>query len=117
MRSLTDGGLVQHSHQRELRRQVPQDLDGHWLQSMGRRIWSLPVYVGSMVSGPLADWMSQRWCLILALAIFTLGSGLLTGAQNIPIFVGGRFISGISVGMFANIIVCSILLAILGDLD
>lgn len=62
--------------------------------------------VGSIISGPLADWMSRRWCLILSLVIFTLGSGLLTGAQNESMFVAGRFISGIAVGILANVVVC-----------
>lgn len=64
--------------------------------------------VGSVISGPLADWMSRRWCLILSLAIFTVGSALLTGAQNDAMFVAGRFISGIAVGILANVVVCLI---------
>ena len=63
--------------------------------------------VGSIISGPLADWLSRRWCLMLSMVIFTIGAALLTGAQNLSMIVGGRFISGIGVGILANVVVCS----------
>lgn len=49
--------------------------------------------------GQLADIFGRRYPLILATAIFTLGSGICGGASNIAMLVAGRAIQGIG-GMF-----------------
>lgn len=87
----------------------------------------LAAWLGSLVNGPIADRIGRKGSILLAVAIFTLGSALQAGAETIPmLFVGtyttsetlpasmrsvltygsclGRAIAGFPVGMLTMIV-------------
>jgi MFS family permease len=61
--------------------------------------------VGSFIAAPLADKISRRWALIYSVLVFNLGSAFLTAAQNDSYIVAGRFITGVGIGILANVVV------------
>lgn len=42
--------------------------------------------------------------MMMAVALFTLGSALQSGAQNEGFIFGGRFIAGLAVGMLSHVV-------------
>ncbi|KAL9044410.1 MAG: hypothetical protein Q9214_002449 [Letrouitia sp. 1 TL-2023] len=79
-------------------------------------VWVINLYFLTMTAfqplyGQLADVFGRRYPLILATAIFTLGSGICGGASNIAMLVAGRAIQGIGAGgvnVLIEIVVCDL---------
>ncbi|KAI4160866.1 MAG: hypothetical protein LQ342_005391 [Letrouitia transgressa] len=79
-------------------------------------VWVINLYFLTMTAfqplyGQLADIFGRRYPLILATAIFTLGSGICGGASNIAMLVAGRAIQGIGAGgvnVLIEIVVCDL---------
>lgn len=63
----------------------------------------LGAFLGAMNQGWIADKISRKWSIMLAVWIFLFGSALQTGAQNFSMLVGARFVGGIGVGMLAMV--------------
>ena len=54
---------------------------------------------GALNQGWIADKISRRYSIIVAVVIFTLGSSLQTASVNYPMLVAARFIGGVGIGM------------------
>ncbi|KAI5927630.1 general substrate transporter [Camillea tinctor] len=63
----------------------------------------LGAFLGAMNQGWLADKISRKWSIMVAVIIFLFGSALQTGAMSYGMLVGGRFVGGIGVGMLAMV--------------
>lgn len=63
----------------------------------------LGAWFGALCNGYLADKISRKYSMLVAVIIFTLGTGLQTGAQNPTYFFAGRVIGGIGIGMFSMV--------------
>lgn len=63
----------------------------------------LGAFLGAMNQGWLADKISRKWSIFVAVWIFVFGSALQTGAMNFQMLVGARFVGGIGVGMLAMV--------------
>ncbi|KAJ5948559.1 hypothetical protein N7454_001866 [Penicillium verhagenii] len=63
----------------------------------------LGAFLGAMNQGWIADKISRRWSIMVAVWIFIFGSALQTGAQSFSMLVGARFVGGIGVGMLAMV--------------
>ncbi|KAJ5357252.1 hypothetical protein N7541_004410, partial [Penicillium brevicompactum] len=63
----------------------------------------LGAFLGAMNQGWIADKISRKWSIFVAVWIFVFGSALQTGAMNFPMLVGARFVGGIGVGMLAMV--------------
>ncbi|KZL78095.1 D-xylose-proton symporter (hexose transporter) [Colletotrichum tofieldiae] len=61
-------------------------------------------WFGSLINGPVADWLGRKGSMLLAVAIFTLGSAFQTAASDIPLLFAGRAIAGFAVGMLTMIV-------------
>ena len=64
----------------------------------------LGAWGGALFNGYLADRISRKYSMMVAVLIFTLGTGLQTGAQNPGYLFAGRIIGGIGIGMFSMVI-------------
>lgn len=63
----------------------------------------LGAFVGAMNQGWIADKISRKWSIMVAVVIFLLGSALQTGAMSFEMLVGARFVGGFGVGMLAMV--------------
>jgi predicted MFS family arabinose efflux permease len=54
---------------------------------------------GALNQGWIADKISRRYSIMVAVVIFTIGSILQTTAIDYPMLVVARFIGGIGIGM------------------
>jgi MFS family permease len=59
---------------------------------------TLGAFIGAINQGWIADWISRKRSLMVAVVVFTIGSTLQTAAVNYAMLVVGRFIGGIGIG-------------------
>lgn len=64
----------------------------------------LGAWAGALFNGYLSDRISRKYSMLVAILIFTLGTGLQTGAQNPAYLFAGRVIGGIGIGMLSMVI-------------
>lgn len=60
----------------------------------------LGALIGALVSGYLADKLSRKYSIIVAVVIFTVGSVLQTAAVEYGMLTVGRLIGGVGIGMY-----------------
>ncbi|KAI8226691.1 MFS glucose transporter mfs1 [Colletotrichum sp. SAR 10_99] len=61
-------------------------------------------WFGSLINGPLADWLGRKGSMQLAVVIFILGAAFQTAASEVPLLFAGRAIAGLAVGMLTMIV-------------
>lgn len=59
---------------------------------------TLGAFIGALNQGWIADWISRKRSLMVAVVVFVIGSALQTAAVNYAMLVVGRFIGGIGIG-------------------
>ncbi|KAM3498893.1 hypothetical protein MY10362_007813 [Beauveria mimosiformis] len=65
---------------------------------------TLGAFIGAMNQGWLADAYSRKYSIMIAVAIFTVGSVLQTAAVDYPMLVAARLIGGIGIGMLSMVV-------------
>ncbi|KAH6663431.1 sugar transporter [Halenospora varia] len=90
---------------------VMQNFEAHFPSLTGSTIqgWlvaalELGAWAGALFNGYLADRISRKYSMLVAVVIFTIGTGLQTGAQNPAMLFAGRVVGGIGIGMFSMVI-------------
>ncbi|KAB8072717.1 sugar transporter [Aspergillus leporis] len=90
---------------------VMENFQDHFPGLMGSTIqgWlvsalELGAWAGALFNGFLADRISRKYSMMVAVVVFTLGSGLQAGAQTPAYFFAGRIIGGLGIGMFSHVI-------------
>ncbi|TVY47770.1 MFS glucose transporter [Lachnellula occidentalis] len=90
---------------------VMQNFQAHFPTLTGSSIqgWlvaslELGAWAGALLNGYLADKISRKYSMLVAVIVFTIGTGLQTGAQNPAMLFAGRVIGGIGIGMFSMVI-------------
>jgi MFS family permease len=79
------------------------DLMGSTIQGWLVSALELGAWAGALFNGYLADRISRKYSMMVAVVIFTLGSGLQAGAQTPAYFFAGRIIGGVGIGMFSHV--------------
>jgi MFS family permease len=51
----------------------------------------LCAWFGSLVNGPIADFLGRKGSMLVAVVIFTIGSAFQAGAHDIPTLFAGKF--------------------------
>ncbi|KAK9451146.1 uncharacterized protein V1518DRAFT_371278 [Limtongia smithiae] len=64
----------------------------------------LTAWAGSLVNGPIADRIGRKHSMILAVAVFLVGSSMQAAASSVPVIFCGRSIAGLSVGMLTMVV-------------
>ncbi|KAJ4290902.1 hypothetical protein N0V90_010098 [Kalmusia sp. IMI 367209] len=75
---------------------------GFWKGLMTAML-ELGALLGALFAGWLADKLSRKWSIVVAVCIFTIGSILQTAAQEYAMLTIGRLIGGAGIGMLATI--------------
>ncbi|PYI32117.1 sugar transporter [Aspergillus indologenus CBS 114.80] len=90
---------------------VMENFKAHFPSLMGSTIqgWlvsalELGAWAGALLNGYLADAISRKYSMMVAVVIFTLGSSLQSAAQNPAYFFAGRIIGGVGIGMLSQVI-------------
>ncbi|KAL5593926.1 hypothetical protein FOBRF1_013028 [Fusarium oxysporum] len=65
---------------------------------------TLGAFIGAVNQGWVADWASRKRSIMIAVAIFIIGSALQTTALNFNMLVASRFIGGIGIGMLSMVV-------------
>ncbi|KAK1595542.1 general substrate transporter [Colletotrichum navitas] len=65
---------------------------------------TLGAFVGAMNQGWIADMISRKRSIMVAVVVFTIGSSIQTSAVNYNMLVGGRFIGGLGIGMLSMVV-------------
>lgn len=63
-------------------------------------------FFGALFAYPVGYYLGRRWGLLIAAAVFTLGSGLMLGAngdRGLGLMYGGRVLAGLGVGAGSNL--------------
>lgn len=79
-------------------------LTGSTIQGWLVSALELGAWAGALLNGYLADRISRKYSMMVAVIIFTLGTGLQAGAQNPAMLFAGRVVGGIGIGMFSMVI-------------
>lgn len=79
-------------------------LTGASLQGWLVSALELGAWFGALLNGYVSDKISRKYSMMVAVIIFSLGTGLQTGAQSPAYFFAGRIIGGIGIGMFSMVI-------------
>ncbi|TVY85164.1 MFS glucose transporter mfs1 [Lachnellula suecica] len=79
-------------------------LTGSTIQGWLVSCLELGAWAGALFNGYLADKISRKYSMLVAVIIFTLGTAFQTGAQNPAMLFAGRTIGGIGIGMFSMVI-------------
>ncbi|KAF4455365.1 MFS transporter SP family sugar:H+ symporter [Fusarium albosuccineum] len=64
----------------------------------------LCAWFGSLVNGPVADFLGRKGSMLVAVVIFTIGSAFQAGANSIAMLFAGRAVAGFAVGMLTMIV-------------
>ncbi|KAJ5908503.1 sugar transporter [Penicillium taxi] len=90
---------------------VMENFENHFPEFMGSTTqgWlvsalELGAWLGALINGVLADRISRKYAMKVAVIIFTLGTSLQSGAQTPAYLFAGRVIGGIGIGMFSMVI-------------
>ncbi|CAO1624773.1 unnamed protein product [Parajaminaea phylloscopi] len=67
-------------------------------------ILSAGTFVGALLGAPLADFLGRRWGLQAALVVFCVGVILQMVSSALPLFIVGRVIAGLGVGIVSTIV-------------
>ncbi|KAI9150734.1 MFS glucose transporter mfs1 [Paramyrothecium foliicola] len=65
---------------------------------------TLGAFIGAINQGWIADWVSRKRSIMVAVVVFTIGSVIQTAAIDYPMLVVGRFIGGIGIGMLSMVV-------------
>lgn len=79
-------------------------LTGSTIQGWLVSALELGAWAGALFNGYLADKISRKYSMMVAVFVFTLGTCLQSGAQNPAMLFAGRVIGGIGIGMFSMVI-------------
>lgn len=60
---------------------------------------SVGTFIGALLAGPTGDWLGRRWGLVVSNCIFIVGVVLQTIAHSLPLFIAGRVVAGLGVGL------------------
>lgn len=75
---------------------------GFWKGLMAAMI-ELGALMGAINQGWIADKISRKYSIVVAVFIFTIGSVLQTAAVDYPMLVVGRLIGGVGIGMLSMV--------------
>ena len=57
--------------------------------------------IGALIAGFTGDLFGRRWGLILACTGFNVGAAMQTAATGLPLFIAGRIVAGLGVGLIS----------------
>lgn len=84
-------------------------IDGKCSISTGRKslvtsILSIGTFCGALLGAPVADYIGRKFGVITACAVFSVGVAMQTGSTAMGLFLAGRVIAGLGVGLVSTLV-------------
>ncbi|TFK29674.1 MFS monosaccharide transporter [Coprinopsis marcescibilis] len=73
-------------------------------ESLVVSILSAGTFVGALLGAPAADILGRKWGVVFACLVFSVGIAMQTAADAVPLFVVGRVVAGLGVGLVSVLI-------------
>jgi sugar porter (SP) family MFS transporter len=73
-------------------------------QSLIVSILSAGTFFGALLGAPVADHIGRKFGVVVACGVFVIGVAMQTASTAIPLFVAGRVIAGLGVGIISTLI-------------
>jgi sugar porter (SP) family MFS transporter len=73
-------------------------------ESLVVSILSAGTFFGALLGSPVADILGRKWGIILACLVFSVGVAMQTASTSIPLFVVGRVVAGLGVGLVSCLV-------------
>ncbi|KAJ1025862.1 hypothetical protein NDA16_002488 [Ustilago loliicola] len=67
-------------------------------------ILSAGTFVGALAGAPISDILGRRWGMQIALLVFCVGVVMQMATTDLGVFIGGRVIAGLGVGILSTIV-------------
>ncbi|SPO24243.1 probable monosaccharide transporter [Ustilago trichophora] len=67
-------------------------------------ILSAGTFVGALAGAPISDILGRRWGMQVALLVFCAGVVMQMATTNLDVFIGGRVVAGLGVGILSTIV-------------
>jgi sugar porter (SP) family MFS transporter len=82
---------------------------GHAVEDAGLKGWMVAIlelgaWLGVLITGPLADLISRKRTIVIAVIIFIIGAVIQTSAQGSDAIFAGRFVVGLGVGSLSMVV-------------
>ena len=61
-------------------------------------------FAGAFIAGYSGDIIGRRLTIVMATCVFIFGAALQSGAQNNGFLMGGRFVTGMGIGLYCMIV-------------
>ena len=73
-------------------------------QSLVVSILSAGTFTGALLGAPTADLLGRKYGIVFASAVFCIGVALQTASTAMPLFLVGRVIAGVGVGLVSVLV-------------
>jgi sugar porter (SP) family MFS transporter len=73
-------------------------------QSLVVSILSAGTFFGALIGAPVADFIGRKFGVVIACAVFVVGVAMQTASTALPLFVVGRVVAGLGVGIVSTLI-------------
>ncbi|KAJ1593890.1 hypothetical protein NDA11_006245 [Ustilago hordei] len=67
-------------------------------------ILSAGTFIGALAGAPISDILGRRWGMQIALVVFCVGVIMQMATTDLGVFIGGRVIAGLGVGILSTIV-------------
>ena len=82
--------------------------DGYYIpssrQSLVVSILSVGTFFGALLGAPAADFLGRKFGIIFAALVFSVGVAMQTASTALPLFIVGRVIAGLGVGLISVLV-------------
>ena len=73
-------------------------------QSLVVSILSVGTFFGALLGAPAADFLGRKFGIIFAALVFSVGVAMQTASTALPLFIVGRVIAGLGVGLISVLV-------------
>lgn len=103
------GLIVMPNFQETFGKPVPGSTTGAYAlttndESLVVSILSAGTFVGALAGAPISDILGRRWGMQVALLVFTIGVVMQMATTSLDVFIGGRVVAGLGVGILSTIV-------------
>ncbi|KLO17936.1 general substrate transporter [Schizopora paradoxa] len=74
-------------------------------QSLVVSVLSIGTFLGALLGAPVADIIGRKWGVVLSTLVFDVGVAMQTASTGLGLFIAGRVIAGLGVGLISVLVI------------